>query len=75
MNESRNTTSSSLKTLLRYSYTSMLCCVEAGINGHTDIAWKGPIEEVARFQAKEAEGLLKDLGIQVSFLLCLHVCN
>ncbi|XP_052620796.1 uncharacterized protein LOC111914210 [Lactuca sativa] len=35
-----------------------------GINGHTDIAWKGPIEEVARFQAKEAEGLLKDLGIQ-----------
>nr|KAJ0201650.1 hypothetical protein LSAT_V11C600342330 [Lactuca sativa] len=64
VNESRNTTSSSLKTLLRYSYTSMLCCVEAGINGHTDIAWKGPIEEVARFQAKEAEGLLKDLGIQ-----------
>ncbi|KAI3505959.1 hypothetical protein L1887_28302 [Cichorium endivia] len=35
-----------------------------GINGQSDIAWKGPIEEVARLQAKEAEGLLKDLGIQ-----------
>nr|XP_043606991.1 5'-nucleotidase domain-containing protein 4 [Erigeron canadensis] len=35
-----------------------------GINGQTDVAWKGPIEEVARLQAIEAEGLLKDLGIQ-----------
>ncbi|KAL4579185.1 hypothetical protein LXL04_015322 [Taraxacum kok-saghyz] len=35
-----------------------------GINGQSDIAWKGPIEEVARRQAREAEGLLKDLGIQ-----------
>ncbi|GJU43228.1 5'-nucleotidase domain-containing protein 4 isoform X1 [Tanacetum coccineum] len=38
--------------------------VEAGINGQTDIAWKGPIEEVARSQALEAEGLLNHLGIQ-----------
>ncbi|PWA68281.1 5'-nucleotidase domain-containing protein 4 [Artemisia annua] len=35
-----------------------------GINGQTDVAWKGPIEEVARSQAIEAEGLLNDLGIQ-----------
>ncbi|GKB90683.1 reverse transcriptase domain, reverse transcriptase zinc-binding domain protein [Tanacetum coccineum] len=39
--------------------------VEAGINGQKDIAWKGPIEEVARSQALEAEGLLSHLGIQV----------
>ncbi|GKD62851.1 5'-nucleotidase domain-containing protein 4 isoform X1 [Tanacetum coccineum] len=38
--------------------------VEAGINGQTDVAWKGPIEEVARSQALEAEGLLNHLGIQ-----------
>nr|GEX15224.1 5'-nucleotidase domain-containing protein 4 isoform X1 [Tanacetum cinerariifolium] len=35
-----------------------------GINGQTDVAWKGPIEEVARSQALEAEGLLNHLGIQ-----------
>ncbi|GJZ97456.1 reverse transcriptase domain-containing protein [Tanacetum coccineum] len=40
--------------------------VEARINGQTDIAWKGPIEEVARSQALEAEGLLSHLGIQVT---------
>ncbi|GJZ05781.1 hypothetical protein Tco_0539574 [Tanacetum coccineum] len=35
-----------------------------GINGQTDIAWNGPIEEVARSQALEAEGLLSHLRIQ-----------
>lgn len=35
-----------------------------GINGQADIAWRGPIEEVAKLEAKEAEGLLNDLGIQ-----------
>ncbi|GJR08985.1 zinc knuckle CX2CX4HX4C containing protein [Tanacetum coccineum] len=35
-----------------------------GINGQTDIAWNGPIEEVARSQALEDEGLLSHLGIQ-----------
>ncbi|KAK9080074.1 hypothetical protein SSX86_001749 [Deinandra increscens subsp. villosa] len=34
------------------------------INGQADIAMKGPIEEVARLQAIEAEGLLSDLGIK-----------
>ncbi|KAL8244441.1 hypothetical protein R6Q59_010699 [Mikania micrantha] len=34
------------------------------INGQANIARKGPIEEVARLQAIEAEGLLHDLGIQ-----------
>ena len=50
--------------------------VEAGINGQTDVAWKGPIEEVARSQAIEAEGLLNDLGIQVfafNIFYFLHV--
>ncbi|XP_071701782.1 uncharacterized protein [Rutidosis leptorrhynchoides] len=35
-----------------------------GINGVTNDAWKGPIEEVAKFQAIEAESLLKDLGLK-----------
>lgn len=43
-----------------------ILCIEAGVNGVTDVAWKGPIEEVAKLQAIEAEGLLKDLGIKVS---------
>ncbi|KAI3686952.1 hypothetical protein L1987_80642 [Smallanthus sonchifolius] len=34
------------------------------INGQADIARNGPIEEVARLQAIEAEGLLNHLGIQ-----------
>ncbi|KAK1407816.1 hypothetical protein QVD17_39443 [Tagetes erecta] len=34
------------------------------MNGQADIARKGPIEEVARLQALEAEGLLNHLGIQ-----------
>ncbi|KAJ0789499.1 putative 5'-nucleotidase [Helianthus annuus] len=34
------------------------------INGEVDVARKGPIEEVAKLQALEAEGLLNGLGIQ-----------
>ncbi|XP_022038545.1 cytosolic purine 5'-nucleotidase isoform X3 [Helianthus annuus] len=36
----------------------------AEINGEVDVARKGPIEEVAKLQALEAEGLLNGLGIQ-----------
>ncbi|KAI7741874.1 hypothetical protein M8C21_032446, partial [Ambrosia artemisiifolia] len=34
------------------------------VNGQVDVARKGPIEEVAKLQALEAEGLLNGLGIQ-----------
>lgn len=34
-----------------------------GIDGQTTL--KGPIEEVARLEAEEAEDLLRDLGIPV----------
>ncbi|XP_076941158.1 uncharacterized protein LOC143610612 isoform X2 [Bidens hawaiensis] len=34
------------------------------VNGQADVARKGPIEEVAKLQAIEAEGLLHHLGIQ-----------
>ena len=37
--------------------------VNVGIDGHETL--EGPIEEVARVEAKEAEDLLRDLGIPV----------
>jgi hypothetical protein len=39
--------------------------------GIGDAAFEGPIEEVARTEAREAEDLLKDLGIPVHYF-CLH---
>lgn len=41
--------------------------------GIGDAAFEGPIEEVARTEAREAEDLLKDLGIPVwqTYSFCL----
>lgn len=52
----------------------MLVPLLVGFDGHA--ALEGPIEEVARSEARQAEDLLKDLGIPVqlahySCLLCL----
>ncbi|XP_020220555.1 5'-nucleotidase domain-containing protein 4 isoform X2 [Cajanus cajan] len=52
-----------------------------GIDGHA--ALEGPIEEVARREAREAEDLLKKLDIQIPFLsrdsphgiFCIHTLN
>ena len=39
--------------------------------GIADAAFEGPIEEVARIEAREAEDLLKDLGIPVQYFCLL----
>lgn len=39
--------------------------------GIGDAAFEGPIEEVARIEAREAEDLLKDLGIPVQYFCSL----
>lgn len=41
----------------------MLVTLLVGFDGHA--ALEGPIEEVARSEARQAEDLLKDLGIPV----------
>jgi len=51
----------------------MLVPLLVGIDGHA--ALEGPIEEVARSEARQADDLLKDLGIpvQLAYSLCLLV--